>query len=146
MNNAHKPVVLPHLLKQFARRASRGIHALPLGPDAECLLAPRPETDSLDNSGRHDLLAGESAPCHGVDALLVCGLESARSVGSKIRDLVVGFEDRLQALPIRGRDEELDERLLEDEAVLGTPAEDFVVAGYAVYCGLRRDGQPAVVD
>ena len=136
VDDAHEPVVLPDLLEKFAGSCAGWENALPFGPDAEGLLSPGLEAYGFDYSRGDDLLACEAPPCDRRDTFGVGGLESVRGVGGEVGYLIVGFEDRLQAFPVRGGQEEFHEGLLEDTTVARTPAEDRIRTWYTVDCGL----------
>lgn len=134
----------------------------PLVPDAKRLVAPRAETDLLDDGGGEDFFPAEDAPGDGVDVVgvhfedvVVCRVGVGGEGGLKVAVCVCGepgnflvtvlgegwFEGVVE---VGAGAEEFDEGFLEDKAfALRAPAEDGVVAADAVDGGLRGEGPPA---
>lgn len=111
MDNINQPVPSLHTSQQFGRGCLGGVNTLPFAPDTKGLLSPGAEGYGLDHSRGDDFLAGEAAPCHWIQALLVRGLKVTRGVAGKVADLVVGFEFGLETFPVVVGAEELNKWL-----------------------------------
>lgn len=162
-NNTNQPHIILSVLEKPLRGSSPGVNATPLVPDPIGLVAPCAKADLFDDGGCHDLLTAEDTPCDRVDVIGVHlddvvvvgaggvsgegGLEITLGVCGEPGEFLVAvlFQDGFEAvLEVLVWTEELDEWLLEDEAlVLWTPAEDWVVAAHAVDGGLRGECPPA---
>ena len=94
--------------------------------NAEGLVKPTPEADSLDDSRRDNLFTCKCTPSDRIHSIFLTSFKLSGSIAGEVGDLFVGVEFGFEGSKFRGGDEELYKWFLEDVAILRAPTKDGI--------------------
>src|SRR5687768_4064900 len=146
LTNVDEVPLIHHLFEQQTAGCVGVITVSPVNTEAESLIPPGEEADTLHDGGLHDLLAGEDTPGHSVRTIAGrVGVEVTIFGHSIVCEVGVVLEATDHLGEDAGMDQKLEVRLLVDVTIRRAPAVDRVCRLDAIDGRLRVDGQKAAL-